>query len=73
MDIRHFDGDLEELELKDWYTLHVEPIAPPKDWTGPMDDIERDDLGYRETDMAESDRSAALKEWDRTEVENDEA
>lgn len=73
MDIRHFDGGLEELELKDWYTLHVEPIAPPEDWTGPMDDIERDDLGYRETDMAESDRSAALKEWDRTEVENDEA
>ena len=70
VDIQHFDGDLEELELADWYTLNVEPIAPPEDWTGPMDDIERDDLGYSETDMAESNRSSHLKEWGPTEEEN---
>lgn len=30
-EVQHFDGDVDELELTDWYTLEVEPIAGP--WT----------------------------------------
>lgn len=60
VEIQDFDGDVEELELEDWYGLEIEPIAPPEDLTGPMDDIERDDLGYSDTGAEEG-------EWgDRT-------
>lgn len=49
--IEYFDGDLDEVALEDWYGLEIEPCEPPEDWTGPVDDVERDDLGYSETAM----------------------
>jgi hypothetical protein len=30
-------------------------VEPPEDWTGPVDDVETDDLGYSETAMRHSD------------------
>src|ERR671914_772000 len=51
VEIQYFDGDLDMIDLDEWYELDIEPIEPPEDWTGPVDDIERDDLGYTETDM----------------------
>ena len=62
IEVQHFDGDLEELDVDDWHEMDIEPIEPPEDWTGPMDDIERDDLGYTETDMSNEDWSAPLRE-----------
>lgn len=62
VEIQHFDGDLEELDLEDWYELEIEPIEPPEDWTGPVDDIERNDLGYTETDMTSQDWDESLGE-----------
>ncbi len=55
VEIQYFDGDVEEIDLDGWYDLDIEPIEPPEDWTGPMNDVERDDLGYTETDMTEED------------------
>ncbi|MEW6353832.1 MAG: DUF6763 family protein [Pseudomonadota bacterium] len=62
VELQHFDGDVEEVDLDSWYQLEVEPIEPPEDWTGPMDDVERDDLGYDETDMTGSDWTKPLRE-----------
>ena len=62
VEIQHFDGDVEELDLDGWHELEVEPIEPPADWTGPIDDIERDDLGYSENGMSASDWSEPLEE-----------
>jgi hypothetical protein len=62
IEIQHFDGDLEDIELDSWHELEIEPIEPPEDWTGPIDDIERDDLGYTETDMSGGDWSQPLEE-----------
>lgn len=59
VEIQYFDGDVEELDLSGWRELELEPIEPPEDWTGAMDDVERDDLGYTETDMTE-------EEWTET-------
>ncbi len=53
IEIQYFDGDVEEIDLENWYPMDIEPIEPPEDWTGPMDDIERDDLGYNETGVVE--------------------
>lgn len=62
VEIQHFDGDVEELDLEEWYALDLEAIAPPEDWTGPMDDIERDDLGYTETGMRGADWTKPLRD-----------
>lgn len=62
VEIQHFDGDLEELDLDAWAEMELEVIEPPEDWTGGMDDIERDDLGYSETEMRGNDWSAPLEE-----------
>jgi hypothetical protein len=62
VEIQHFDGDLEEMDIDEWNATAVEPIAPPEDWTGPVDDIERDDLGYSETDMEEQDWQEPMQE-----------
>ena len=62
VEIQHFDGDVEEMDLDDWRELDIEVIEPPEDWTGPVDDVERDDLGYTETSMSEEDWSEPLEE-----------
>lgn len=63
VEVQHFDGDVEEMDLEEWYTLDIEPIEPPEDWTGPIDDVRHDDLGYTETDMSSEDWSKPLDEW----------
>lgn len=55
IELQHFDGDLEEIDFAGWFAMDLEPAAEPEDWTGPMDDIETDDLGYSETAMSEQD------------------
>lgn len=62
VELQHFDGDLEEIDLKTWFSWQVEPAAEPEDWTGPYDDVETDDLGYTETAMQSDDWSTALEE-----------
>ena len=49
VEIQDFDGNLDTIDLEAWYELSIEPIEAPEDWTGPIDDIERDDLGYSES------------------------
>lgn len=62
VEIQHFDGDVEEMDFDDWRQLSIETIEPPEDWTGPVDDVERDDLGYTETDMTPEDWAGPLEE-----------
>jgi hypothetical protein len=62
VEIQHFDGDLEELSLDEWYGMEIEPMETPEDWTGPVDNVQRDDLGYTETDMEAEDWVRPLRE-----------
>jgi len=63
VDIQHYDGDIEALELHDWYEMELEQIEPPEDWAGSVDDFEGDDTGYSETDMSDEDWNEGLSEW----------
>lgn len=63
VEIQHFDGDVEALDLDEWYAMELEAIAPPEDWSGPVDDFESDDSGYSETDMSDEDWREGLSEW----------
>lgn len=35
--VQLFDGSLDEIEPEAWRALSPVPIAPPEDWTGPLD------------------------------------
>ena len=61
IEIQTFDGDLDEIDAEIWPTLPLALAEPPEDWTGPVDDIEVDDLGYSETDMNASDWTQPLQ------------
>jgi len=49
LELQYFEGEIDEMDLDGWETMGVESVAAPEDWSGPFDDLERDDLGY--TDM----------------------
>lgn len=51
IEIQYFDGQVEELEMETWEQMELEEIEQPEDWTGPFDDLERDDLGDTENTL----------------------
>ena len=53
IEIQHYDGDVEEVDFDSWYEMEIEPTLAPKDWVGPLDDIELDDLGYTDSELDE--------------------
>jgi hypothetical protein len=61
IEIQTFDGDLDEIDVEMWAALPLAFVEPPEDWTGPVDDVERDDLGYSETDMRGEDWAEPLQ------------
>lgn len=62
VEVQYFDGNLDEFELTVWYSMEVELVEEPEDWTGPMDNIERDDLNPVGTEMRWEDWSAPYDE-----------
>jgi hypothetical protein len=78
VEIQSFDGDVDEIDAEKWQSLVLERCEPPEDWTGPMDDIEKDDLGYSETEMKPADWTQPLQAlqpgteaWEETEAEEE--
>lgn len=69
IELQHFDGDIEEVDLTVWHGMDLQIAEAPEDWTGPMDDIERDDLGYSETAMSDKDWHEPLQETPREKME----
>ena len=62
VEIQHFDGDLEEVEYDEWYSMDLEPCEPPENWSGPVDIAEQDDFGTEITDTLAADWSEPLQE-----------
>ncbi len=62
VEVQHYDGDLEQIDLAAWNEMELELAEAPEDWTGPVDDVETDDLDYTETDMSRRDWTAPLRE-----------
>ena len=62
VEIQHFDGDLEEVDLDTWYQLDIEPCEAPENWSGAIDVGEKDDLGTSVTDTPTKDWNAPLEE-----------
>ena len=79
VELQHFDGDIEEVDLTAWRSMDLEIAEAPEDWTGPTDGVEKDDLDYTETGMSGRDWRRPLEEtpreeteaWERTRPEED--
>ena len=56
IEIQYFDGEIEELDLDDWYELAIEGIETPEDSAGPFDEFAVDDLDYDKEDEEEEDK-----------------
>jgi len=68
VELQHFDGDVEEIDLDAWYQIPVELIEEPENWSGPFDVGEMDDLtGTEVTDTAVADWTEPLEEIVKTE------
>jgi len=74
IEVQTYGGDLDEIDKEVWYGMPLELAEQPEDWTGPVDDVETDDLGYSDTGSAagestaplESVAAAAEAEWEDT-------
>ena len=62
IEIQHFDGDLEQIDVDAWPEAEIEAAEEPEDWTGPVDEIDADELDYTETDMSARDWDESLEE-----------
>lgn len=55
--------------------MEIEEVAPPEDWTGPVDELEADDLGYSDI-QAEESRSDSIENlvsaWEQSAEEDEE-
>jgi hypothetical protein len=50
VEIQHFDGDIEELDMDEWRELSIVLSEQPENWAGALDIAEQDDLGTGVTD-----------------------
>lgn len=67
VNLQHFDGELETVDIDDWYVMEIEPIETPADWVGPEDEAEIED-DEDEEEVAENDWEEPLSEdqdWDK--------
>lgn len=46
IEIQHFEGEIEELDLETWLLIGPRQVEAPEDWTGAYDELDREDLGY---------------------------
>lgn len=68
VEMQHFDGDLEEMDLETWQELDLVPIEEPENWSGPLDVGELDDLtGTEVTDTPPEDWAEPLDELAKNE------
>lgn len=66
IEIQHFDGTVEEVDVDAWSELPIVIAAPPEDWSGSLD-IERDDYGVDFDDLRGEAFGSALDYLDRAE------
>jgi hypothetical protein len=65
IEIQYFGGELDEFDFDSWATMGFTEIAPPEDWSGPFDDLERDDLGYTDTNVPPEHRGFSVEDFDK--------
>jgi len=64
--IQYFDGDLDEIDLDTWYEMDIVTSEAPEDWTGPVDEEPKDELGTANPLQTDEDGPEAGRENQRS-------
>ena len=67
VEVQHFDGTVEELELESWEEQEVEEAKAPEDWSGSVD-VEPEDLESDRDLSASGTYADPLTSLDRSEA-----
>lgn len=62
IEIQFFGGEIDEMDFEAWESSVVESVEQPEDWSGPYDDLERDDLGYSDTGIHPEGHSVSFED-----------
>ena len=46
IEVQYLDGDLAEFDLEEWGEMSIKKISQPEDWSGGMDEMEEEYLGF---------------------------
>ncbi|HKK05801.1 MAG TPA: DUF6763 family protein [Gammaproteobacteria bacterium] len=63
VEVQDIDGDVEEIDLEEWYELEIEPTEPPEEWSGGYDPVARAASVDDEADFY-ADDDAQTGPWD---------
>jgi hypothetical protein len=66
VELQHFDGTLDEVELETWPNLLIETVGAPEDWSGSVD-MDPEDFSGSETGEIPQGYYDPLSFLDRTE------
>ena len=67
IEIQYFGGELDALEYDTWMVMGFTEIAAPEDWSGPYGELERDDLGFTDTNIRPEKRTFEIEDFERKE------
>jgi hypothetical protein len=68
IEIQHFAGEIEELDMESWFERDLRAIPPPEDWSGPYE-LSREDLGYADDALHPEDWSGPLSDIEPDETQ----
>jgi hypothetical protein len=74
IEIQEFDGGLDEFDFDEWRQMYLEEAAAPEDWTGPVDEIDKDDLGYSDPgaeEVSPDSIDSLFATWDESRAEEE--
>ena len=55
IEVQYYNGDIGEYDKDSWYNSTFDYIEDPEDWSAPYGQVEKDDLGYSDTDSHNQD------------------
>lgn len=68
VEVQYMDGEIEEMDIDDWYALDVESIDEPEDWAAKDEEAEaEEEEDWAEDDVeedAEEDEDEDDEDWD---------
>ena len=67
VEIQYFGGELDEIDFENWSQMSLREISPPEDWTGPYDEVERDDLGYTDLNTRPEGHGISFEDFEEDE------
>lgn len=71
IEIQEFDGNLDELDIESWREMSPQEAAAPEDWSGPVGDLDLDELGYTDYEVVAADEEPVAMTWEEA-VEDEE-